>query len=332
MKKLVVVVFVSFLILSSCVSTKKYNELKALSDKNLQDKRNFEDKLSKNQSSLADCTTEKDQLKSDITKLKGDLAKLNLSKEQLENEIKQYKKLNDDLFTSKKNILNEANANQKSLSDKLAQKELELDAIAAKQKALDKQLSAREAELNAMQKQNELQNQKITDLENRLKEKDLALQNLKASIMSALKGFSSDEVQVVEKNGKLHVSLSEKLLFTSGSFMVDPKGADALSKLGDVLSKQDDFDIVVEGHTDNVPFKGSAQLLDNWDLSVKRATSVVRILTANGKISPEKIAASGRGEYVPLTDNATTTDKAKNRRTEIILSPKLDKIFNLLNN
>jgi chemotaxis protein MotB len=324
--------FTSFLMLSSCVSSKKFNELMALSDKNLQDKISFEEKLSKSQSNLDDCTTEKDKLKSDISQMKGDLAKLNLSKEQLEREIAEYKKLNDELFTSKKNILNEANANQKSLSDKLAQKELELDAIAAKQKALDKQLSARESELNAMQKQNELQNQKITDLENRLKEKDLAIQNLKASIMAALKGFSSDEVQVVEKDGKLHVSLSEKLLFSSGSFFVDPKGADALSKLGDVLSKQDDFDIVVEGHTDNVPFKGSAQLLDNWDLSVKRATSVVRILTVSGKISPEKIAASGRGEYIPLTDNATTADKAKNRRTEIILSPKLDKIFNLLNN
>ena len=331
MKK-ILIVFASFLLMSSCVSSKKYNELMALSDKNLQDKLNYEEKLSKSQSNLADCTTEKDQLKSDISQLRGDLAKLNLTKEQLESEIAQYKKLNDDLFTSKKNILNEANANQKSLSDKLAQKELELDAIAAKQKALDAQLSVREAELNAMQNQNELQNQKIKDLENRLKEKDLAIQNLKASIMAALKGFSSDEVQVVEKDGKLHVSLSENLLFSSGSFLVDPKGADALSKLGDVLSRQDDFDIVVEGHTDNVSFKGSAQLLDNWDLSVKRATSVVRILTATGKISPDKISASGRGEYVPLTNNATSADKAKNRRTEIILSPKLDKIFNLLNN
>lgn len=327
-----ILIFTLFLFLSSCVTSKKYNELMSLSDKNLQDKLSFEEQLNKKESDLDDCTTEKDQLKGDIAKLKGDLAKLNLSKEQLEQEIAQYKKLNDELFSSKKNILNEASANQKSLSDKLAQKELELDAIAAKQKALDDQLSAREAELNAMQQQNDLQSQKIADLEKRLKEKDLAIQNLKKSINDALKGFSSDEVQVVDKNGKLYISLSEKLLFSSGSFMVDPKGTDALSKLADVLSQQEDFDIVVEGHTDNVPFKGSAQLLDNWDLSVKRATSVVRILTAKGKIAPEKIAASGRGEYVPITNNETAADKAKNRRTEIILSPKLDKIIDLLNN
>jgi chemotaxis protein MotB len=331
MKKISLLLFTLFL-MSSCVTSKKYNELMALSDKNLQDKLSYEEQLSKSQSDLDDCSKEKDQLKSDISKLKGDIAKLNLSKEQLENEINQYKKLNDDLFTSKKTILNEASANQKSLSDKLAQKELELDAIATKQKALGVQLSEREAELNAMQKENDLQSQKIADLENRLKEKDLAIQNLKASITDALKGFSSDEVQVIEKNGKLYISLSEKLLFSSGSFTVDPKGADALAKLAEVLSQQEDFDILVEGHTDNVAFKGSAQLLDNWDLSVKRATSVVRILTAKGKIAPEKIAASGRSEYMPLTNNETAADKAKNRRTEIILSPKLDKIINLLNN
>lgn len=323
---------ITLLFLSSCVSSKKYNELMALSDKNLQDKLSFEEQLSKKQSDFDDCTTEKDQLKSDIAKLKADIAKLNLSKEQLESELAEYKRLNDDLFTSKKNILNEASANQKNLSDKLAQKELELDAIAAKQKALADQLNAREAELNAMQKQNELQSQKIADLENRLKEKDAAIQNLKNNITAALKGFSSEEVQVVEKDGKLYVSLSENLLFSSGSFTVDPKGADALAKLGEVLSKQEDFDILVEGHTDNVPYKGSGQLLDNWDLSVKRATSVVRILTTNGKVAPEKIAASGRGEFLPVTNNATAADKAKNRRTEIILSPKLDKIINLLNN
>lgn len=318
-------------IMVSCVSSKKYKELEALSDKNLEDKLDCQDKLATTGSALKDCETEVGKLKNTISLLEADKAKLALSKEQLEKEIEAYKKLNDELQASKKSILSEANANQAKLNEALAKKEKELDAIANAQKALDAQLKAREDELNAMLKKNEEQSKRIAELEAILSAKDKALSDLKANIQNALKGFSSDEIQVIEKNGKLYVSLSEKLLFKSGSFTVDPKGEEAITKLGEILNSQTDFDIVVEGHTDNVAYKGTGQLLDNWDLSVKRATSVVRILTEKGKLAPEKVSASGRGEYLPVQSNDSAENKAKNRRTEIILSPKLDKILNLLN-
>lgn len=330
MKKLSLVAF-AVIMLSACVSTKKYNELAALSDKYLTDQVDCEEKLEKSEEELDLANAEKSRLQTEINKLKGDLAKLELSKEQLTAELSEYKKLNDDLFSSKKAILNEANDNQKKLAKQLSDKEIELNKISAQQTALDAKLKAREAELDLLEKNNKIQSDRIAELESRLKEKDDAIQALKANITNALKGFSSEEIQVIEKNGKLYVSLSENLLFKSGSFTVDAKGEDAIIKLAEVLKAQDNFDILVEGHTDNDPFNGTGVLKDNWDLSVKRATSVVRILTEKGNVEPTKVAASGRSEYIPVVENSTKEDKAKNRRTEIILSPKLDKIMDLIN-
>lgn len=320
-----------FVFLSSCVTQKKYNELQALSDKYLNDKQDCENKLNKSESSLEDKNAELTQLTSSLNALKDEKAQLNLKKEQLEKELANYKAMNQSLSDSKDQLLTEASSKQKQLNEALAQKERELDAISAEQAALDAQLKAREAEVKLAQQENEAKNKRIKELEESLLAKDKAIQELKTNINTALKGFSSDEVQVVEKDGKLHVSLSENLLFKSGSFDVDSKGEDAIVKLASVLNQQNDFDILVEGHTDDDPFNGSGQLKDNWDLSVKRATSVVRILTNKGGVESAKVAASGRSEYIPVASNETKEGKAKNRRTEIILSPKLDKILDLLN-
>ena len=322
---------ISIVFLSSCVTQKKYNELQALSDKYLNDKQDCENKLNKNESSLEDKIAELDNLTSELNKLKDEKAQLVLKQDQLNKEIANYKAMNQNLADSKDQILSESSSKQQQLNEVLAQKERELAAISAEQAALDAQLKAREAEVKQVQEENAEKSNRIQDLEIRLLAKDKAIQDLKSNINIALKGFSSDEVQVVEKQGKLHVSLSEKLLFKSGSFDVDVKGEDAIIKLASVLSTQEDFDIVVEGHTDDDPFNGSGTLKDNWDLSVKRATSVVRLLTEKGGVSPTKVAASGRGEYIPVAENETKEGKAKNRRTEIILSPKLDKILDILN-
>lgn len=330
MKKLAFLML-TIVMLSSCVTSKKYEELNALSDKYLNDKIDTAEKLEKALGDLDDCNNQKNAIQNELKMLKAEKEKLLADKEQLESLVEEYKQLNDDLFSSKKSLLDQASNNQKMLAEKLALKEKELDAISAAQEALDAQLKSREKELNQLEEQNQAQSARIKELEDRLKQKDEALQSLKKSITDALKGFSSEEINVEEKDGKLYVSLSEKLLFSSGSFAIDAKGKDAISKLGQVLSQQDDFKIVVEGHTDNVPYNGSGVIIDNWDLSVKRATSVVRILTDEGGVDPSNVAASGRSEYLPLNDNSTSADKAKNRRTEIILSPKLDKILQLLN-
>lgn len=331
MKKLSLLI-VLLVMLGSCVTSKKYNELNALSDKHLSDRKDVEEKLANITNERDECLRVKEKLVNDFNLIKSERNQLLTDKKQLESLVEEYKKLNDDLFSSKKSLLDEASSNQKILADKLALKEKELNAISAAQEVLDEKLQAREAQLVLLEEENQAQSNRIKELEDRLKEKDLALQNLKTNISDALKGFSSDEISVEEKNGNLYVSLSEKLLFSSGSFAIDIKGKDAISKLGQVLSNQTDFNIVVEGHTDNDPFNGSGVLIDNWDLSVKRATSVVRILTQDGGVLPENVSASGRGEFIPLNENSNPIEKAKNRRTEIVLKPNLDRIMNLLNN
>lgn len=336
MKKFGIVVIVSVL-LSSCVTTKKYNALEALSDKYLKDKQDCENKLRKTESGKDDCEQAKANLTSEIATLKDEKAKNEQKISQLEKEVNDYRTQAAELTASKSQLLSEATTNQQALNKALADKEAELNRVASQQKALDETLKKKESDLAKLQqeiantqKDNEAKNKRIEELEAQLKAKEEAIANLKNNVTNALKGFSSDEVQVTEKDGNLHVALSENLLFKSGSFTVDTKGEDAIKKIAGVLNSADDFTIVVEGHTDNVPYNGTGQLKDNWDLSVKRATSVVRILT-DGGVNPAEIAASGRGEYHPVKENTTKEDKAANRRTEIILSPKIGKILDILN-
>ncbi len=193
----------------------------------------------------------------------------------------------------------------------------------------EQELKARQKELTASKNQMEAQNQRLLELEQALKQKDNALLALRKSITDALTGFSSDELNVHMKDGKIYVSLEEKLLFKSGSYEVNTQGSQALIKIAQVLEHNKNIEIIVEGHTDKIPYK-SAVLVDNWDLSVKRATSVVRILINNSQIDPARISASGRSAYLPVREGSDATALQANRRTEIILTPKMDQILNLL--
>jgi chemotaxis protein MotB len=171
---------------------------------------------------------------------------------------------------------------------------------------------------------------KVQELEQILANKDKAVADLKNMISNALLNFKENDISVTVKNGKVYVSLAEQLLFGSGSVQVDQKGVTALQQLAKAIKDEKDINILVEGHTDNVPVsKKSAYMSDNWDLSVMRATSITRILTRAG-VAPEQITASGRGEFAPLADNTSTANKQRNRRTEIIITPNLDELFKVL--
>jgi chemotaxis protein MotB len=148
-------------------------------------------------------------------------------------------------------------------------------------------------------------------------------------VQDALVNFESDELTVTQKNGMIYIALSDKLLFKSGSATVEKKGKEALGKLAEVLGKNPDIDIIIEGHTDSIAIN-TTRFKDNWDLSVIRATSVVRILTEEYKLDPKQFLPSGRGEHFPVSTNKTADGRSKNRRTEIILSPKLDELYKLL--
>lgn len=171
---------------------------------------------------------------------------------------------------------------------------------------------------------------RLDEMRRILAEKDAKVSALRQRVTDALFGFGAEEVTVNLKNGKVYVSLSEQLLFKSGSTQVDPKGQGALRKLADALQTQTDVNVLVEGHTDNVPIaKGTAGMKDNWDLSVLRATEIARLLATSG-LSPERITAAGRSQYSPLALGSTADDRRQNRRTEIILAPKLDELFQIL--
>jgi chemotaxis protein MotB len=170
---------------------------------------------------------------------------------------------------------------------------------------------------------------KLRELQSLIKQRDSSMNALRERVEQSLLGFKDSGLEIEVKNGKVYVKMSNQLLFKSGSTVIDQRGRDALSQLATVLSQQTDISVMIEGHTDNKPIN-NARIADNWDLSVLRSTEVARILTIENGIDPKRIIASGRSEFIPTDEADTQEARAKNRRTEIILSPKLDELFNLV--
>ena len=230
--------------------------------------------------------------------------------------------------TSLNNNINDLKSRYNNLTnDKLSQSE---QFNAALQKKTD-ELKLKSEELKEKEKLLVDREIALNDLKKVVARQDSITNRLNDILHNALLGFKSDELSVYIKNGKVYVSLSDKLLFKSGSAAVESKGIEAIQVLADVLNKNNDIDILVEGHTDNIPIK-TALYHDNWDLSAARAISIVRILTNEYNINPTRLTASGKGEFSPRSPNVTPEGRASNRRTEIILSPKLDELMKLLKN
>jgi len=234
-----------------------------------------------------------------------------------------------------------ANSNSKlrqnisSLNDQVASLQKNIDDLTAKVsdlKSQNSQLGQQTAEqqnkLSQSEQSLQQQKQKLEQLQSLLNQQKQASEELKNKMSEALKGFNSNELSVYNKDGKVYVSLSEQLLFPSGSAVVNPKGVDALSKLAAVLNLNNDVAVNIEGHTDSIPIRGRYQ--DNWDLSTARANAIVRILVNNYKVDPTRVISSGHSFYEPVASNSTPDGRAKNRRTDIILSPKLDEMYKLL--
>jgi chemotaxis protein MotB len=305
MKKMYYAIFPLSLmvLLNSCApiykcSDSKPKKIPVTWSKNMKTVDSERDKLC---SSLALKEKENTGLKNTITDLTGKYKDLT---DQYNSKTNKYL----DLEEKYKSLINESLSKTDQYNKALKAKSDELD-------TKEKILSEREKTLKEMQLI--------------IARQDSITKRLNSIIRNALLGFNSDELSVEIKNGKVYVSMSDKLLFKSGSSAVEEKGKEALKLLGGVLDKNIDIDILVEGHTDNVPIKTSIYK-DNWDLSVARATSIVRILANDYRIAPTRMTASGKGEYFPKSDNETAEGRAKNRRTEIILSPKLDEIMQLL--
>ena len=240
---------------------------------------------------------------------------------------------------SKKKLVNEQNKVKNLQTDSVGTHS-SLDNCNRKVANLEKEKTELQSAMSSLSSssQTTIENSKLTIAEQAKRLKDLQtliqsqkdiVNKLKKTVADALINFKPDELSVSIKDGKLYVSLQEKLLFKSGSAVVDPKGKEALQSLATVLNSTPGISVVIEGHTDNVPMKGKYE--DNWSLSTERATTIVRILTTDYKVDAQHIVATGRGEFSPIADNTTTEGKAKNRRTEIILSPDLSELFKLIN-
>ncbi|MFN4973293.1 MAG: flagellar motor protein MotB [Bacteroidota bacterium] len=175
----------------------------------------------------------------------------------------------------------------------------------------------------------EAREKRLAELQGIINAQDSLLNALNDVVKKALLSFKSDEISVEMKNGKVYISMSDKLLFKSGSAALEDAGKEAIKKLADVLNKNPDIDVLIEGHTDNIPIK-TARYEDNWSLSADRALSIVRLLSEAHDVNPKRLVAAGRGEFYPKADNATAEGRAKNRRTEIILTPKLDELYKLI--
>ncbi len=209
--------------------------------------------------------------------------------------------------------------------DKLRKLEESLNKERSTLEGMRSQIEQKETELNK-------KNAQVQELQAVLNRKDSVVNALRNKVSDALLGFEGEGLTVSKKNGKVYVSLEEQLLFQSGKWTVDPKGKQALKQLSNVLVQNKDINVMIEGHTDDVPYNGKTGIKDNWDLSVKRATSIVKILLQNPELEPQRLIPSGRGEFLPIDPAKTSEARKKNRRTEIILTPKLNELFDILEN
>jgi len=315
MKK-IALIFLTLSLMNSCVTKKVYTEL--------EEKYN---KLRDNNSSLFDenqdlITKKKEleeskiKLQSEIDKLDSEKGKLTNSVDQLEEKKRKLEQEYDDLSNLSAEQLSEKEKQNRELLVQLQEKESKLTAESARLEKLQSELGARSA--------------RVDELEGLIAAKEAAMQRLKDAVSAALQGFEGKGLTVERKNGKVYVSMENKLLFGSGSWSVGSQGQSAVVNLAGVLRQNPDIDVLIEGHTDNVPYGGKGAVADNWDLSTKRATAIVRILV-NNNVNAEQITAAGRSKYMPVASNSSVSGKAKNRRIEIILAPNLDAINKLLN-
>lgn len=316
---------------SSCVSGKKYSSLSDTSKQYMNerdalkaDNIGLEMKTNELEAKIATLDKETSDLKKQYSKAESERDKALGDYNNVLSRYNELQNAHEDL------IKGNVRETQKLLEElKVAQENLQKKEDLLKQ--LSESLDNKKATLDELTYELEKRNARMAELEKILDGQKKIVQDLKTKVSEALLGFENNGLTVTMKNGKVYISLDEKLLFKSGSYEIDANGKNALKKLAGVLEKNPDIQITIEGHTDNVPYNpGSGQLKDNWDLSVKRATTVVRVLLEGSKIDPKRLTASGRSEYLPVDQNTTPDSRQKNRRTEIILTPDLTELYKLI--
>jgi len=303
------------------------------------------------QSETLSCQEERDLLKAELEKLSVEnretAAKLARAQKMLEKagkdtlkwqeEVAQLTRRNQlltndygDLQQAQQALMKGSEAEIRRLMDELQVSQKDLQKRESDLNKLSADVTARREDLDKIQRELDQRNSRLAELEQVLQEQQTMVETLRKKVADALLGFENQGLTVTQKNGKVYVSLDEKLLFRSGSTVVDPKGVSALKKLADVLEQNPEINVMIEGHTDDVPVMNGSAYKDNWDLSALRATSIVRILLEGSTINPQRLTTAGRSQYLPVDPAKTAEARQKNRRTEIILSPKLDELYKLV--
>ena len=311
MKKLILLM-VAAIVSTSCVSTKMYEDLKAQNEALKQENRDLMARLDEaggSKSSPKSLQNELDKLQGEKTALAMDLA---ASKSKYDRLKESYDAL-------------EANSST-ALAENLERNRKLLEQLEAK----EKELAAEALRLETLQKELQDRSSRVAELEGIIAANQARMNDLKAAISAALAQFEGNGLTVEQRDGKVYVSMENKLLFESGSWAINSRGAGAIDALGSVLAKNPQIAVLIEGHTDNVAYGGNGNIENNWDLSTKRATAVVALLLKNKQIEPVNLTAAGKGPHAPVAENATAEGRSKNRRIEVILTPKLDQLAKML--
>ena len=323
--------------LFSCIPARQVEELQSKYDK-------CDIERSAIQSEKRDLETVNTELTNDLLRIQKDVKLLikdtTLTGMSLRKMTKQYDKinhLNDELLQKMEFLQKGSTAENRKLLEYLQQSQEDLqrreDELKEAQRELnEKQMALQNAKVTLEKTEKALKERerRVNELEAMIAEKDAAVKALKDKIAEALLGFKDKGLTVEQRNGKIYISMEAKLLFPKGSTSVDAEGQKALVELAKILQDQKDLEILVEGHTDADKLSGSGPIKDNWELSVMRATAVVKIMLNNSQITPKQITAAGKGEYAPVDEGISEESKAKNRRIEVILTPNLDELFEII--
>jgi len=318
------------LLLVSCVPTRQFKETQDKSNK-LENER---DRLMMENEQLTVENTEMkalmDNVREEGERFSRDSLAMKQEMDNVKRELQQMTRKYEDLQASHEALLQGNARETRRLLGQLQSAQEDMQRKEERLRELERNVNQGRQELTSMRAELEARNARLAELQDILNRKDSAVNALKESVSNALMGFEGQGLTVEMKNGKVYVSMDEKLLFQSGSYAVDSRGKQALRDLAGVLEKNPDVNIMIEGHTDDVPYRSGPVIKDNWDLSVLRATSVLKILLESGNLKADRLTAAGRGEFQPVERSKTTAARSKNRRTEIILTPKLDELLQIL--
>jgi len=332
-KSLAVFLIMALLIpVISCIPGKKFREVQIISRQNMMERDDFKAENLSLSMQNREIAIKIEALEKEMGKIRQDFALAEIERNKARDELNIIAERYNDLQNAQDELIRGNVTETKKLLTELQSAQENLKQKEDIMRRLEQSLDLKKVSLDELTLELEKKNANLAELEKVLDTQKRIAQDLKNKVSEALLGFENNGLTVANKDGKVYVSLEEKLLFKTGSWDIDANGRNALKKLAVVLERNPDIQVTIEGHTDNVPYyPGTGQIRDNWDLSVKRATTVVKALLEGSKIKPGRLTAAGRGEYIPLETDNSPESLQKNRRTEIILTPDLSELYDLIN-